>query len=43
MAVGESTVHRWIDSGKLPAFRCGQTVRIREQALLEFILEYSTV
>lgn len=43
MAVSESTVHRWIADKRLPAFSLGQTVRVREKALAEFVLEWSTL
>jgi excisionase family DNA binding protein len=41
--VSTQTVHRWINSGKLIAFKCENVVRIRERAVLDFVIEYSTV
>lgn len=43
MDVHENTVYRWIKDGDLVAFKHKNIVRVREQALVEFIVEHSTV
>ena len=35
--VTQRTLYRWIDSGKIKAFKAGRTWRISEEALQEFI------
>jgi len=34
------TVYRWIQSGKLPAYRAGKQYRISQKKLESFLLDY---
>ena len=37
MGVSQRTLYRWIETGKLKAFKAGGTWRVSEEALQEFM------
>ena len=37
LSVSNKSIRRWIDAGKLPAIRLGRAVRIKEEAVADFI------